>query len=187
MPGPDEANIGRVAALRLGCGERVTAWTVQRNCASGMQALDCASQSIAYGKANLVLAGGVESMSRAPFVVPKAETAYPTQANLESTTLGWRLVNPLMEELGHTDALGVTAENVAGLRLESGAVYEGGNTGTPKSRWPIDLDAIDGWVGATGEVHLDKDAWVAGSVVSVSGPPNQALSPSTRRHSTVPA
>ena len=52
-------------------------------------------------------------MSRAPFVVPKAESAYPTQANIVSTTLGWRLVNPIMDELGHTDSLGVTAENVA--------------------------------------------------------------------------
>lgn len=68
MPGPDEANIARVVALRLGCGERVTAWTVQRNCASGMQALDCAAQSIASGRAQLVLAGGVEAMSHAPIL-----------------------------------------------------------------------------------------------------------------------
>jgi acetyl-CoA C-acetyltransferase len=66
MPGPDEANIGRVAALRLGCGERVPAWTVQRNCASGLQSIDCAAQNIASGRAELVLAGGVESMSHAP-------------------------------------------------------------------------------------------------------------------------
>ncbi|HEX9842023.1 MAG TPA: beta-ketoacyl synthase N-terminal-like domain-containing protein, partial [bacterium] len=58
MPGPDEANIARVVALRLGCGERVPAWTVQRNCASGLQALDCAAQDIASGRAELVLAGG---------------------------------------------------------------------------------------------------------------------------------
>jgi len=66
MPGPDEANIGRVVALRLGCGERVPAWTVQRNCASGMQSIDSAAQNIASGRSSLVLAGGVESMSRAP-------------------------------------------------------------------------------------------------------------------------
>ena len=65
-PGPDEANIARVIALRLGCGDRVPAWTVQRNCGSGMQALDCAARSIADGRANLVLAGGTESMSHAP-------------------------------------------------------------------------------------------------------------------------
>ena len=66
MPGPDEANIARVIALRLGCGKKVPAWTVQRNCASGMQALDCAYQNIAQGRADLILAGGVESMSHAP-------------------------------------------------------------------------------------------------------------------------
>ncbi|MEK6748559.1 MAG: acetyl-CoA C-acetyltransferase [Pseudomonadota bacterium] len=66
MPGPDEANIARVIALRLGCKEHVPAWTVQRNCASGLQALDCAAENIASGRSNLILAGGVESMSHAP-------------------------------------------------------------------------------------------------------------------------
>ena len=69
MPGPDEANIARVLALRLGCQKHVPAWTVQRNCASGLQALDCAAQDIAHGRANLVLAGGVESMSHAPVLL----------------------------------------------------------------------------------------------------------------------
>ncbi len=68
MPSPDEANIGRVAALRLGCGDRVPGWTVQRNCASGLQSIDSAAQNIASGRADLVLAGGVESMSHAPIL-----------------------------------------------------------------------------------------------------------------------
>jgi len=68
MPSPDESNIARVVALRLGCGERVPAWTVQRNCASGMQSIDSAAQNIASGRSSLVLAGGVESMSRAPIL-----------------------------------------------------------------------------------------------------------------------
>ena len=68
MPSEDEANIGRVAALRLGCGDRVPAWTVQRNCASGMQSIDSAAQNIASGRSSLVLAGGVEAMSRAPIM-----------------------------------------------------------------------------------------------------------------------
>ena len=68
-PGPDEANIGRIAALRLGCGERVPAWTVQRNCASGMQSLDAAYRNIAYGRSELVLAGGVEAMSHSPVLL----------------------------------------------------------------------------------------------------------------------
>jgi acetyl-CoA C-acetyltransferase len=69
MPGPDEANIARVVGLRLGCGRKVPAWTVQRNCASGLQALDNAMQNIATGRSNLILAGGVESMSHAPVLL----------------------------------------------------------------------------------------------------------------------
>ena len=68
MPSPDEANIGRVVALRLGCGKNMPAWTVQRNCASGMQALDSAAKDIATGRSDLVLAGGAEAMSRAPLL-----------------------------------------------------------------------------------------------------------------------
>jgi acetyl-CoA C-acetyltransferase len=76
MPGPDEANIARVVALRLGCGETVPAWTVQRNCASGLQALDCAAQDIASGRSELVLAGGVESMSHAPLLYGAAMVSW---------------------------------------------------------------------------------------------------------------
>ena len=72
MPGPDEANIARVVALRLGCGDKVPAWTVQRNCASGMQAIDCAARDIATGHSDLVLAGGVEAMSHAPLLFGNA-------------------------------------------------------------------------------------------------------------------
>jgi len=72
MPGPDEANIARVAALRLGCDKAVPAWTVQRNCASGLQALDCAFRNITLGRSELVLAGGVESMSHAPVLLSEA-------------------------------------------------------------------------------------------------------------------
>src|SRR5579885_94831 len=76
MPSPDEANIGRVIALRLGCGKTVPAWTVQRNCASGMQALDSAVKDIATGRSNLVLAGGTEAMSRAPLLYNEEMTAW---------------------------------------------------------------------------------------------------------------
>lgn len=76
MPGADEANIARVVALRLGCGEKVPAWTVQRNCASGLQALDCAAQDIASGRSELVLAGGVEVMSHAPLLFSEAMAAW---------------------------------------------------------------------------------------------------------------
>jgi len=76
MPGVDEANIARVVALRLGCGERVPAWTVQRNCASGLQALDSAAKDIASGRSDLVLAGGVEAMSHAPILFSEAMAAW---------------------------------------------------------------------------------------------------------------
>jgi acetyl-CoA C-acetyltransferase len=90
MPGPDEANIGRVAALRLGCGDRVTAWTVQRNCASGMQSIDTAAQNIASGRSDLVLAGGVESMSHAPVMLGTAMVSWLAGWN-RARTLGARL------------------------------------------------------------------------------------------------
>ena len=111
--GEDNRNVARMASLIAGIPEVVPGSTINRLCGSGMQAVIDAARAIAIGDAEVIIAGGVESMSRAPFVVPKAESAYPTQANIVSTTLGWRLVNPIMEELGHTDALGVTAENVA--------------------------------------------------------------------------
>ena len=76
MPGPDEANIARVTALRLGCDQHKPAWTVQRNCASGLQALDSAAQSIAMGRADLVLAGGVEAMSHAPVLLANSMVAW---------------------------------------------------------------------------------------------------------------
>jgi len=76
MSGPDEANIGRVVSLRLGCGKRVPAWTVQSNCGSGMQALDCAARNIASGRADLIMAGGVESMSHAPLLFPPEMTSW---------------------------------------------------------------------------------------------------------------
>ena len=81
MPGPREANIGRVVALRLGCGERVPAWTVQRNCASGLQALDSAARDIASGDSDLILAGGAESMSHAPVLLGAAMVGWLGQFN----------------------------------------------------------------------------------------------------------
>src|SRR4029453_10637582 len=75
-PAPDEVNIGRVAALRMGCGDKVPAWTVMRNCASGMQAIDSAIAQIHAGRSNLVLAGGVDALSRAPLLFNDAMVAW---------------------------------------------------------------------------------------------------------------
>ena len=111
--GEDNRNVGRMAALLAGLPVSVPGSTINRLCGSGMDATASAARLIAVGEADVVIAGGVESMSRAPFVIPKAEAPFPTTTEIASTTLGWRLVNPTMEELGHTDPLGVTAENVA--------------------------------------------------------------------------
>ncbi|MCI0591024.1 MAG: acetyl-CoA C-acetyltransferase [Gammaproteobacteria bacterium] len=85
MPGPDEANIARVVSLRLGCGEAVPAWTVQRNCGSGMQALDNGAHDLASGRADLVLAGGSESMSHAPLLLSQAMVSWLSQWNTART------------------------------------------------------------------------------------------------------
>jgi len=111
--GEDNRNVARMASLLAGLPESVPGSTVNRLCGSGMQAVIDAARAVVLGDADIVIAGGVESMSRAPFVIPKAETQYPTQAEIASTTLGWRLVNPAMEEMGHTISLGETAENIA--------------------------------------------------------------------------
>jgi 3-oxoadipyl-CoA thiolase len=112
--GEDNRNIARMAALLAGYPEQVGGVTVNRLCGSGMDAVASAARAIRLGEAGAYVAGGVESMSRAPFVVPKPDRAYPTgPVEMVDTTLGWRLVNPHMEELGHTDPLGQTAENLA--------------------------------------------------------------------------
>ena len=111
--GEDNRNVARMALLLAGLPDSVPGVTVNRLCGSGMEAVVQAARAVAVGEGDLLIAGGVESMSRAPFVVPKADRAYPTTAEIVSSTLGWRLVNPRMEEMGHTESLGVTAENVA--------------------------------------------------------------------------
>jgi acetyl-CoA acyltransferase len=111
--GEDNRNVARMAGLLAGLPVEVPGTTINRLCGSGMEAIVQAGRAIALGDADLIVAGGVESMSRAPYVIPKADTPYAASAEIASTTLGWRLVNPKMTELGHTDSLGMTAENVA--------------------------------------------------------------------------
>ncbi|MBQ1014909.1 3-oxoadipyl-CoA thiolase, partial [Micromonospora sp. M51] len=96
--GEDNRNVARMAALLAGLPEEVPGGTVNRLCGSGLDALATAARSIVAGDAELVIAGGVESMSRAPFVMPKATSAYSRSAEVYDTTLGWRLVNPLMRD-----------------------------------------------------------------------------------------
>ena len=111
--GEDNRNVARMATLLAGLPQTVPAATVNRLCASGMDALGSAARAIRCGEGSLLIAGGVESMSRAPFVMPKATSAFSRDAEIYDTTLGWRFVNPLMRERYGTDSMAETAENVA--------------------------------------------------------------------------
>jgi len=111
--GEDNRNIARMSLLLAGLPTSVAGVTVNRLCASGLDAVAMAARAIAAGDADLMIAGGVESMSRAPFVQPKATTAYSRQAEIYDTTIGWRFVNPLLQSLYGIDSMPETAENVA--------------------------------------------------------------------------
>jgi 3-oxoadipyl-CoA thiolase len=114
--GEDNRNVARMAALLGGLPADVPGTTVNRLCGSGLDAVAHAARSIVTGEADLVVAGGVESMTRAPFVMPKAPAAYARTAEVFDTTIGWRLVNPRMAEGWGTDSMPETAENVAAER-----------------------------------------------------------------------
>jgi 3-oxoadipyl-CoA thiolase len=112
--GEDNRNVGRMAGLLAGLPNEVPGVTVNRLCASGLEAVVQAARQVRLGEAALVLAGGVESMSRAPLVMLKAERGFPRgNPEVADTTIGWRFTNPRMEELRYTDSMGETAENVA--------------------------------------------------------------------------
>ncbi|WP_431975673.1 3-oxoadipyl-CoA thiolase [Micromonospora haikouensis] len=111
--GEDNRNVARMAALLAGLPGEVPGSTVNRLCGSGLDALATAARQVVAGEAELVVAGGVESMSRAPFVMPKATAAFSRAAEVYDTTIGWRLVNPLMERGWGINSMPETAENVA--------------------------------------------------------------------------
>lgn len=111
--GEDNRNVARMALLLAGLPESVPGVTLNRLCASGMDAIGTAFRAIACGEMELAIAGGVESMSRAPFVMGKAESGYSRNMKLEDTTIGWRFVNPLMKARYGVDAMPETADNVA--------------------------------------------------------------------------
>ncbi|HSK50664.1 MAG TPA: thiolase family protein [Solirubrobacterales bacterium] len=114
--GEDNRDVARMAALLAGLPQTVPGATVNRLCASGLEAVNCAARAVKTGEGDLYLAGGVESMSRAPWVVEKPERGLPRGAQtMHDTTLGWRMVNPRMAGLGvSTESMGETGENVAG-------------------------------------------------------------------------
>ena len=111
--GEDNRNVARMAGLLAGLPIEVPGTTVNRLCGSGMDAVGLAARSIKSGETALMIAGGVESMSRAPFVMGKAETAFSRQATIYDTTIGWRFPNPLMKKLYDTHSMPQTADNVA--------------------------------------------------------------------------
>jgi len=111
--GEDNRNVARMALLLAGLPETVPAYTVNRLCSSGLDAVGAAARAIKAEAADLVLAGGVESMSRAPFVMAKATEAFSRRAEIEDTTIGWRFVNPKMKAQYGIDSMPETAENVA--------------------------------------------------------------------------
>ncbi|MBS2965106.1 acetyl-CoA C-acyltransferase [Actinocrinis puniceicyclus] len=111
--GEDNRNVARMAVLLAGLPDSVPGATLNRLCASGLEAFTVAARTIAAGEADIVIAGGSESMTRAPFVLPRADEALPPRMELADTRLGWRLVNPLMTQLHGLLAMGETAEEVA--------------------------------------------------------------------------
>src|SRR5215212_6751793 len=111
--GEDNRNVARMAALLAGLPIGVPGATINRLCGSGMDAVGTAARAIKAGEAELMIAGGVESMSRAPFVMPKAESAFSRSNAVYDTTIGWRFVNKLMKEKYGVDSMPETAENVA--------------------------------------------------------------------------
>lgn len=111
--GEDNRNVARMATLLSGLPDTVSGTTINRLCGSGMDAIIAATRAIKSGDADLMIAGGVESMSRAPFVMPKAESAFSRSNAVYDTTIGWRFINPLMQAQYGVDSMPETAENVA--------------------------------------------------------------------------
>src|SRR5438094_2576704 len=107
--GEDNRNVARMAALLAGLPLQVSGATVNRLCGSGLDALGTAARAIKSGEASLMIAGGVESMSRAPFVLPKAESAFSRANSIQDTTIGWRFINKLMKERYAVDSMPETA------------------------------------------------------------------------------
>ena len=111
--GEDNRNIARMSLLLAGLPQTVPGITINRLCASGLEAVTYASRMIKSNEANLIIAGGVESMSRAPFVIPKSTTPFSRNAEIYDTTIGWRFINPIMRQMYGVDSMPETAENVA--------------------------------------------------------------------------
>ncbi|MGN6228381.1 MAG: 3-oxoadipyl-CoA thiolase [Dyella sp.] len=163
--GEDNRNVARMAALLAGLPAEVPGVTVNRLCASGLEAIGQGARAIACGEAELVIAGGVESMTRAPYVLAKADGAFARNQQLEDTTLGWRLINPRMRAGYGVDSMTQTAENLArehgidrasqdayALRSQGRAAYAQRQGWLAEEITPVALRAD----GAAGQVALDE-------------------------------
>jgi 3-oxoadipyl-CoA thiolase len=143
--GEDNRNVARMAALLSGLPDSVPGVTVNRLCASGLEAVGQAARAIRAGEAELVLAGGVESMSRSPFVLAKAAAAFAREQKLEDTTLGWRFVNPAMQARYGIDSMPETAENLA---REHGIAREDQDAYALRSQQRTERARASGWLAA---------------------------------------
>jgi acetyl-CoA acyltransferase len=140
--GEDNRDVARMSLLLAGFPERVGGATVNRLCGSGLQAVSDAARAVMLGEADVYVGGGVESMSRSPLAMPKPDKPFSTgHQTVYDTTLGWRFVNPKMEELGHTDSLGMTAENLAEERY--GATAEEQNADGLAGEYDISRERQD--------------------------------------------
>ena len=162
--GEDNRNVARMAALLAGLPDHVSGSTINRLCGSGLDAVGTAARAIRAGEAELMIAGGVESMTRAPFVMRKATEAFSRSAEIYDTTIGWRFVNPLMQAQYGVDAMPETAENVAedfqvtradqdALRVSLADARQGG----AGERLLRPRDRAGGDPGRKGTVTVDRD------------------------------
>ncbi|MEJ3744062.1 3-oxoadipyl-CoA thiolase [Actinomycetes bacterium KLBMP 9797] len=158
--GEDNRNVARMAVLLGGLPEHVSGSTVNRLCGSGLDAVATAARAIRAGEADLVIAGGVESMSRAPFVQPKATTAFARTPEIYDTTIGWRFVNPLMRAGWGTDSMPETAENVAaayGISREAQdefALRSQERAAKARARHALEIAPIEAPAGRRGETAV---------------------------------
>ncbi|MCB0234177.1 MAG: acetyl-CoA C-acyltransferase, partial [Anaerolineae bacterium] len=168
--GEDNRNVARMATLLAGLPQSVAAVTFNRLCASGLNAINQAARAIKAGEGDVFIAGGVESMSRSPYALPKAERGYPWgNLNAYDTTLGWRFPNPRMEAMFPLEAMGETAENIYELSCDA----TGPLTGGPISREEQDAFALESQRKAVEAIRAGRfhDEIVPVEIPQRKGPP----------------
>src|SRR5215813_2823292 len=173
--GEDNRNVARMSLLLAGLPETIPGATINRLCASGMDAVGTAARAIACGAIDLAIAGGVESMSRAPFVMPKAETAFQRSNEIYDTTIGWRFINPLMKKQYGVDSMPETGENVAedfkisredqdafALRSQQRAAKAQASCFFSEEIVPVDVPGKKGTTTVAADEHIRPDTTMEG-------------------------